>query len=103
MSKDYQISPILNHFSYTHLSPELQDVSMPVCALAIELDRMLDDTEDKQVGLRKLLEAKDCFVRSKIESDAKAKQKKKQEERERFRDANIAQRVKPGQYKGGTC
>ena len=89
MSKS--LSPILNHFSFTHLTADLQDVSMPICTLAIELDRELEDNEEKQVGLRKLLEAKDCFVRSKLQSMAQAKQAAK------------AMLRAAGQYKGGTC
>ena len=59
------LSPILNHFSYAHLPQYLQDVSARICDAAIWLDKeLLEDNEEKQVGLRKLLEAKDCFVRA---------------------------------------
>ena len=94
MSKDYQISPILNHFSYVHLPQYLQDVSAHICDVAIRLDKLLEDNEEKQMGLRKLLEAKDCFVRAQLESMNKAKQAEKL----KFRKGPV-----PGQYKGGTC
>ena len=79
MSKPHLLSPILNHFSYAHLPKFLQDVSAHLCDVAIRLDRLLEDNDEKQMGLRKLLEAKDCFVRAQIESTSKAKRAAKQE------------------------
>ena len=60
-------SPILKHFAYEHLRPHLKEVSEPICALAHELDARLPNGPEKSAGLRKLLEAKDCFVRAKLE------------------------------------
>ena len=57
-------SPILKYFSYQHLPVALQEVSKPSCELAELMDNMLPDGAEKSAGLRKLLEAKDCFVRS---------------------------------------
>lgn len=54
---------ILRHFKYDHLPPALQDVSRPICDLAHQAARELDGPE-LTAGLRKLLEAKDCFVRA---------------------------------------
>lgn len=59
---------ILEHFEYGHLPPHLQEISKPVYDLAHELDLKLQDCAEKSAGLRKLLEAKDCLVRAKIES-----------------------------------
>ena len=38
--------------------------SAGICWLARELDAQLPDGAEKSAGLRKLLEAKDCFVRA---------------------------------------
>jgi hypothetical protein len=62
--------PILRFFEYEHLKPELQIVSKPFRQLAWT---MVDRFYGKQanyaeiaVGLRKLLEAKDCMVRAEV-------------------------------------
>lgn len=57
-------SAIMQYFAYEHLPTKLQDVSRPVGELAELMDADLPACEEKQVGLRKLLEAKDCFVRA---------------------------------------
>jgi hypothetical protein len=58
--------PILKFFQSGHLSPELQAVSKPCEELALKMDTMLTDGAEKAAGLRKLLEAKDCFVRAQL-------------------------------------
>ena len=57
---------LMKYFTYEHLSPELQEISKPVCELARTIDVALPDGPEKAAGLRKLLEAKDCFVRVKL-------------------------------------
>jgi len=57
----------MKFFEYHHLPQHLQDVSKPICDLALEIERELAPGEEKIAGLRKLLEAKDCFVRAKLE------------------------------------
>lgn len=52
------------YFKYAHLPENLQMVSKPLCEVAEEMDKSLPNCTEKQVGLRKLLEAKDCFVRA---------------------------------------
>jgi hypothetical protein len=52
-------SPILKYFIYSHLPSNLQEISKLIAELAQNLDG-----PEKSVGLRKLLEAKDCFVRT---------------------------------------
>lgn len=59
-------SPILKHFAFSHLPDHLQAVSKPMGELAEKMDRELPDGAEKSAGLRKLLEAKDCLVRSKL-------------------------------------
>lgn len=57
-------TPILKYFNFEHLPAHLQAVSKPIGELARQLDAELPDGPEKTAGLRKLLEAKDCFVRS---------------------------------------
>ena len=58
---------IMQFFTYSHLPEHLQDVSRPVAELAHLMDNMLPDGPEKTAGMRKLLEAKDCFVRAALE------------------------------------
>ena len=58
------MTPIMQYFEATHLPPKLQEISEPVCDLAKQMDAQLPDGPEKSAGLRKLLEAKDCFVRA---------------------------------------
>ncbi len=51
-------------FSYDHLPPHLQEVVKPIAELALQLEEELPDGAEKSAGMRKLLEAKDCFVRA---------------------------------------
>lgn len=57
-------SPIMQYFAYAHLPANLQAVSKGLCQLAENLNATLPDGPEKSAGLRKLLEAKDCFVRA---------------------------------------
>jgi hypothetical protein len=59
-------SPIIKYFSYAHLPAQLQEVSRGICDLANEMEKLLPDGPEKSAGLRKLLEAKDCFVRAQL-------------------------------------
>lgn len=60
---------LLKFFKSDHLPQELADVSEWVEVLAVKMNEDLPNNPEKTVGLRKLLEAKDCFVRSKIAGD----------------------------------
>ncbi|HHR6119719.1 TPA: hypothetical protein ACS72I_003412 [Providencia alcalifaciens] len=57
---------IMKYFEYQHLPPHLQEVSKPIGDLAQQMDEQLPDGAEKSAGLRKLIEAKDCFVRAKL-------------------------------------
>lgn len=59
--------PTLRYFAYSHLPERLQAVSVPLAHLAVEMDESLPDGPEKSAGLRKLLEAKDCFVRAALD------------------------------------
>jgi hypothetical protein len=58
---------ILQFFEYQHLPEHLQEVSRPFCELAQQMAAKLEGPE-LTVGLRKLLEAKDCCVRAAIDT-----------------------------------
>ena len=58
----------IKFFAYAHLPAMLQEVSKPVGDLADLLESILPDGPEKSAGMRKLLEAKDCFVRAALES-----------------------------------
>lgn len=57
---------ILRYFIYEHLPANLQEVAKPIAELAGYMAALPSCTE-REVGMRKLLEAKDCFVRAKLE------------------------------------
>ena len=56
----------MKYFAYSHLPVHLQEVSKPIGDLAELMNDSLPDGEEKETGLRKLLEAKDCLVRAKL-------------------------------------
>ena len=55
---------ILKFFEYEHLPSHLQRISVACYDLALTMVNSLEDGPELTVGLRKLLEAKDCFVRA---------------------------------------
>ncbi len=57
----------IKFFEYAHLPENLQAISKPIAELAQYLEKTLPDGPEKSAGMRKLLEAKDCFVRSMID------------------------------------
>ena len=57
---------IMKFFEYSHLPEHLQNVSAEICEIAKKMERELKNGPEKSAGLRKLLEAKDCFVRANI-------------------------------------
>lgn len=67
--KIHKCSEILKYFEYSHLPEKLKIISQPICELARKMDIDLPDCPEKNAGLRKLLEAKDCFVRAELEAN----------------------------------
>lgn len=61
-------NPIMKYFEYSHLPLKLQKTSQPFWQVAKEMDATLQDGPEKSAGLRKMLEAKDCFVRAALEA-----------------------------------
>lgn len=59
---------LMQFFTYAHLPERLQGVSRQCAGLAEAMELQLPDGAEKTAGLRKLLEAKDCFVRALLTS-----------------------------------
>jgi len=59
---------LLRFFEFDHLPDHLQRVSAPCYELAYEMVAALPDGPELTVGLRKLLEAKDAFVRTAVDA-----------------------------------
>jgi len=55
---------ILRYFMYMHLPPALQEASAPFCKLALQIADGPTSGPETTTALRKLLEAKDCYVRA---------------------------------------
>jgi hypothetical protein len=55
---------MLRFFGYEHLPARLQTVSKPIGDVARQMAAELPPSAETTAGLRKLLEAKDCFVRA---------------------------------------
>lgn len=64
-----RVSDLIRFFKYEHLPERLQATSKPCGDLARQMDAALPDCAEKTAGLRKLLEAKDCFVRAGLPAD----------------------------------
>jgi hypothetical protein len=58
---------ILRHFAFDHLPEHLGSVSAEAYALAMSMAHRLPSGPEVTAGLRKLLEAKDCFVRAALD------------------------------------
>lgn len=59
---------IARHFAYEHLKTPLREVSRQSHDLARAMIATLPDGPELTAGLRKLLEAKDCFVRAALDT-----------------------------------
>ena len=57
---------VLKHFRCDHLPTPLKEISAPCAELAVKMADSLPENAELTVGLRKLLEAKDCFVRARL-------------------------------------
>ena len=61
------VMQVLGHFSYDHLRHGyLKEVSKVFAEVACHLVKVTPSGPEVTVGLRKLLEAKDCFVRANV-------------------------------------
>jgi hypothetical protein len=67
LSQHPGVTALLRYFAYDHLSPRLAVVSGSCHALAHDMAGRLPQGPELTAGLRKLLEAKDCFVRAALD------------------------------------
>ncbi len=58
---------MIQFFAYEHLPPHLQEVSKQFWEMADWMRRNLPANEERDFAFRKLLEAKDCAVRAKLQ------------------------------------
>ena len=58
---------ILQFFQYEHLPPHLKRISEQFSSLAYSLLKCTLPSAEQSAGLRKLLEAQDCFVRAAVQ------------------------------------
>lgn len=65
------VEHLLSLFEYTHLPPHLRTISAQFWNVAHDMVRRLDYGTELLVGMRKLLEAKDCMVRQAVIDDRK--------------------------------
>jgi len=56
--------PLLRFFRYDHLPTHLQATSAPFAGIAAFVCQQIQDSAERTVALRKLLEAKDAAVRA---------------------------------------
>lgn len=63
------VQAIMKYFAWSHLSEKLKPFSREVGLLAFYMVTTLPDGPELVTGLRKLLEAKDCFVRAALDAD----------------------------------
>lgn len=60
------VRQVASWFTYEHLTGHARVTSEAVCSLAVGMLLTIPDSPELTVGLRKLLEAKDCLVRASI-------------------------------------
>ena len=60
------VQAVYKYFAYGHLPEDKQAISKRICLTANDMLSEIADSAELTVGLRKLLEAKDCFVRASI-------------------------------------
>jgi hypothetical protein len=63
-----EIQEIMSRFRSGHLPDDLKRISVKIAQVASDMNGTVPDCFDKVEGLRKLLEAKDCFVRAGVSS-----------------------------------
>ncbi len=64
MSRHPGVTDLLRFFETGHLPTNLSSVAVECRTLALNMAARLPDSAELTTGLRKLLEAKDCFVRA---------------------------------------
>ena len=63
---EVNMNNMMQWFECSHLPEVIRPVSAQCCDLAKAMNGLLPECAEKTAGLRKLLEAKDCFVRAAV-------------------------------------
>lgn len=67
------VSAVTQFFEYNHLPEPLYTISYQCSTLKDVMLANIEDSAELTAGLRKLLEAKDCFVRAMVAQENKRK------------------------------
>jgi hypothetical protein len=73
MNRHPSVEAITRFFEYDHLPEPLRFISFACAELSETILGRIDDDPELTAGLRKLLEAKDCFVRAMVAQENKSK------------------------------
>lgn len=68
------VDAVTRFFEYDHLPEPLRSISACCSDLKDDMLDSLDDDPELTAGLRKLLEAKDCFVRAAVAQENRYKE-----------------------------
>lgn len=66
MSRHSSVEAVTRFFEHEHLPEPLKFIAHKCSALKDDMLDAIDDDPELTAGLRKLLEAKDCFVRATV-------------------------------------
>ncbi len=61
------VSMLIRYFAWSHLPEDLRPVSRVMAETALRMIATMPDSPEMTMGLRKLLESKDCFVRAALD------------------------------------
>lgn len=67
------VTSVTRFFEFNHLPEPLLNVAISCAALKDNILDLIEDDPELTVGLRKLLEAKDCFVRAAVAQENRRK------------------------------
>lgn len=73
MTRHPSVEQVSRFFEFTHLPNPLLNVALSCAALKDTMLDLVEDDPELTVGLRKLLEAKDCFVRAAVAQENRRK------------------------------
>jgi hypothetical protein len=90
---------VLQFFDWEHLPAELQSISMRCAMTAEEMTRDLPDGQELTAGLRKLLEAKDCFVRALVAAQNSDQLERESVERQARLVEELKEKISSGEIK----
>ncbi len=74
------MTPIIQHFDPTTVPAAAQPMATGIAELAQQLSEVLPEDPETTMGLRKMLEARDCFVRAYAVRDRKLFEEQQQAE-----------------------